>query len=150
MCLVTKKAGGILLYHVYRIVGNFGKVLISQLGKFLKIAELKIQIAKFISHQYQDLVRADSGSCKTGNQILPFQLYNSIVDLYAIHNYITQFLYVQISPFPYDLVAAELSRYPNAELVWTQEEPKNMGAWQYVQPRFSTACNHQRTIRYSQ
>ena len=53
---------------------------------------------------------------------------------------------MQISPFPYDLVATELSRYPNAELVWTQEEPKNMGAWQYVQPRFSTACNN-RTIR---
>lgn len=45
----------------------------------------------------------------------------------------------QISPFPYDLVAEEVSKYPNAEVVWRQEESKNMGAWGYVQPRFSTA-----------
>ncbi|XP_064382845.1 2-oxoglutarate dehydrogenase complex component E1-like isoform X2 [Halichondria panicea] len=38
----------------------------------------------------------------------------------------------QISPFPYDLVMSELTRYPSAELRWVQEEPKNMGAWSYV------------------
>lgn len=45
----------------------------------------------------------------------------------------------QISPFPFDLVAEEVAKYPNAEIVWRQEESKNMGAWAYVQPRFSTA-----------
>lgn len=45
----------------------------------------------------------------------------------------------QLSPFPYDLVAEEVSKYPNAELLWRQEESKNMGAWSYVQPRFATA-----------
>jgi 2-oxoglutarate dehydrogenase E1 component len=32
-------------------------------------------------------------------------------------------------PFPAEAVAAELARYPGAEVVWCQEEPKNMGAW---------------------
>ena len=27
----------------------------------------------------------------------------------------------------------------NAEVVWVQEEPKNMGAWLYVKPRLDTA-----------
>lgn len=45
----------------------------------------------------------------------------------------------QIAPFPYDLVAKEAAKYPNAELFWRQEESKNMGAWAYVQPRFATA-----------
>lgn len=45
----------------------------------------------------------------------------------------------QISPFPFDLVQAEAAKYPNAEVVWRQEESKNMGAWAYVQPRFHTA-----------
>ena len=28
----------------------------------------------------------------------------------------------------------ELSRFKNAELVWCQEEPKNMGGWTFVDP----------------
>jgi len=44
----------------------------------------------------------------------------------------------QIAPFPFDSVQQELERFPNAELMWVQEEPKNMGAWAYVQPRFYT------------
>lgn len=45
----------------------------------------------------------------------------------------------QLSPFPFDLIADEAQKYPNAEIVWRQEESKNMGAWAYVQPRFATA-----------
>ena len=31
-------------------------------------------------------------------------------------------------------LSTELSRFPNAELVWCQEEPKNMGGWTFVDP----------------
>ncbi len=41
----------------------------------------------------------------------------------------------QLAPFPYDLVMRELRRYPNAEVVWCQEEHQNMGAYLHVQPR---------------
>ena len=41
----------------------------------------------------------------------------------------------QLAPFPYDLVMRELRRYPNADIVWAQEEPMNMGAYLHVQPR---------------
>ncbi|CAE7352538.1 OGDHL, partial [Symbiodinium microadriaticum] len=44
----------------------------------------------------------------------------------------------QIAPFPYDRIIKALSYYPNADVVWCQEEPKNMGAWSYVSPRLST------------
>ncbi|KAF5395166.1 Oxoglutarate dehydrogenase like [Paragonimus heterotremus] len=43
----------------------------------------------------------------------------------------------QLTPFPYDLVKADLERYPNAMIQWVQEEHKNMGAWSYVQPRIN-------------
>lgn len=45
----------------------------------------------------------------------------------------------QLSPFPYDLVLRFKSDYPNADVVWCQEEPKNMGPWSYVRPRIETA-----------
>ncbi|KAL6652773.1 hypothetical protein ACP70R_011698 [Stipagrostis hirtigluma subsp. patula] len=45
----------------------------------------------------------------------------------------------QLCPFPYDLIQRELKRYPNAEIVWCQEEPMNMGAYSYISPRLLTA-----------
>ena len=53
----------------------------------------------------------------------------------------------QISPFPFDLVGRERLRFPEAHIVWAQEEPKNMGAWSYVQPRFATASHSLRDIK---
>jgi 2-oxoglutarate dehydrogenase E1 component len=42
----------------------------------------------------------------------------------------------QLAPFPEEVVAEELSRYPKtARIVWCQEEPRNMGAWSFVAPR---------------
>ena len=38
----------------------------------------------------------------------------------------------QLYPFPDSALEAELSRFPNAEVVWCQEEPENNGAWFFV------------------
>jgi len=38
----------------------------------------------------------------------------------------------QLYPFPSEELKIELAKYKNAEIVWCQEEPKNMGAWQFV------------------
>ncbi|MCF6302412.1 MAG: 2-oxoglutarate dehydrogenase E1 component, partial [Devosiaceae bacterium] len=40
----------------------------------------------------------------------------------------------QLYPFPAKALHAELSRFPNAQIFWCQEEPKNMGAWAFIQP----------------
>jgi 2-oxoglutarate dehydrogenase E1 component len=45
----------------------------------------------------------------------------------------------QLAPFPFDVVAKTVAKYPAAEVVWAQEEPKNMGPWYYVQERIVTA-----------
>jgi len=40
----------------------------------------------------------------------------------------------QLYPFPLKALVQELSRFKNAEVVWCQEEPKNMGSWSHVDP----------------
>lgn len=49
---------------------------------------------------------------------------------------------LQISPFPYDLIRDEIAKYPNASISWVQEEHKNMGAFQYVEPRLRHLLNN--------
>ena len=39
----------------------------------------------------------------------------------------------QLFPYPDDALEEELSRFKNAEFVWLQEEPRNMGSWQYIE-----------------
>ncbi len=40
----------------------------------------------------------------------------------------------QLYPFPHKALRTELARFPHAEVIWCQEEPKNMGAWTAVAP----------------
>ncbi len=40
----------------------------------------------------------------------------------------------QFYPWPHKSVSQVLARFPNAELVWCQEEPKNMGGWTFIDP----------------
>ncbi|MEZ5982708.1 MAG: hypothetical protein R3C54_10430 [Parvularculaceae bacterium] len=40
----------------------------------------------------------------------------------------------QFYPFPAQSLMAELQRFKKADMVWCQEEPKNMGAWFFMEP----------------
>ena len=40
----------------------------------------------------------------------------------------------QFYPFPAQSMMRELERFKNAEMVWCQEEPRNQGAWSFVEP----------------
>ena len=39
----------------------------------------------------------------------------------------------QLYPFPTKALLLELSRFKTAEVVWCQEEPRNMGAWNFAE-----------------
>ena len=41
----------------------------------------------------------------------------------------------QLYPFSFNTLSKVLQRYRNAEIVWCQEEPQNMGAWNFVDRR---------------
>ncbi len=48
----------------------------------------------------------------------------------------------QLYPFPARTLIQELSRFPNAEIVWCQEEPKNMGAWSFIEANIEWVLDH--------
>mmetsp|Transcript_17505 Transcript_17505/g.25038 ORF Transcript_17505/g.25038 Transcript_17505/m.25038 type:complete len:850 (+) Transcript_17505:423-2972(+) len=45
----------------------------------------------------------------------------------------------QVAPFAFDRIAENAKIYTNAEVIWAQQEPKNMGPYSYVLPRIMTA-----------
>ena len=47
----------------------------------------------------------------------------------------------QLFPFPSDHVSRIIDEYKNAEVVWVQEEHKNAGAWNFVEPRLNTVSD---------
>jgi 2-oxoglutarate decarboxylase len=54
----------------------------------------------------------------------------------------------QLYPWPYEGVAALLEKYSNAdEIVWLQEEPENMGAWNHIKGRLYEAHEDTHQIR---
>jgi len=51
--------------------------------------------------------------------------------------------------FPEPELRATLAGYPNAtEVVWCQEEPRNMGAWGFVAPRLRALLPNDKSLRY--
>ena len=56
----------------------------------------------------------------------------------------------ELYPWPQEAIGAMLNRYPNLkEVVWTQEEPRNMGAWSFAEPRLRMATGNVLSLRYS-
>lgn len=46
-----------------------------------------------------------------------------------------------LCPFPVQELQEELGKYKNATtFIWSQEEHRNMGAWNFIQPRFQNMC----------
>ncbi|HKO58871.1 MAG TPA: hypothetical protein VJ276_23595, partial [Thermoanaerobaculia bacterium] len=55
----------------------------------------------------------------------------------------------QFYPFPQPMLAAELVKYPNAtEIVWAQDEPRNMGGWPFLSERLPSILEPGKTLRY--
>jgi 2-oxoglutarate dehydrogenase E1 component len=48
----------------------------------------------------------------------------------------------QYYPFPARALMTELGRFPNSDVVWAQEEPKNMGAWSFMEPNLEWVLQH--------
>ena len=55
----------------------------------------------------------------------------------------------QLYPLPFKRIQDALEKYSNVEeFIWAQEEPKNMGAWSYIEPRLNALIPNGLSVSY--
>jgi 2-oxoglutarate dehydrogenase E1 component len=55
----------------------------------------------------------------------------------------------QLYPLPFQRIQEALKKYPNVkEFIWAQEEPKNMGAWSFIEPRLNAIVPNGHSVSY--
>ncbi|HYD29616.1 MAG TPA: 2-oxoglutarate dehydrogenase E1 component [Azospirillaceae bacterium] len=62
-------------------------------------------------------------------------------DSRGIQDEVTILRVEQLYPWPADALAKELAMFPNADVVWCQEEPANMGYWFFVDRRLESVMS---------
>ena len=137
------------LFHLLRrqMLTNFRKPLILFTPKSLLrhpkvISDIdELSSSKFISvisDPEIDPIKADSLVFCTG------KFYFDLID-YREKNNIKNVAIVRIEqlfPLPVKLIISEIKKFSNAEdIVWAQEEPRNMGAWNHIQTYHPVAKN---------
>ncbi|HUS61311.1 MAG TPA: multifunctional oxoglutarate decarboxylase/oxoglutarate dehydrogenase thiamine pyrophosphate-binding subunit/dihydrolipoyllysine-residue succinyltransferase subunit [Acidimicrobiales bacterium] len=130
-------------FHMLRRQARWGvrKPLIVALPKaLLRAAHARSAVSELVNGSFREVL--DDPSVADTNAVRRVVLCSGKVayDMIAGRDEATSPVAVvrveQLYPWPDDLLSAVLGRYPNlGDVVWLQEEPENMGAWTFVQPR---------------
>jgi len=132
-------------FHILRrqMHRNFRKPLIimtpkSLLRHKLAVSPLKMMLEPETFHRvlHDDILPKDSKAVQRV-VLCTGKVYYDLLEAQQASNQqnVTFLRLEQLYPFPADVLAIELAQYPNAEIVWCQEEPQNMGAWTFVDRR---------------
>ena len=69
-------------------------------------------------------------------------------EIYGQHPEVAIARVEQLAPFPLEDVRSLIGRYPALdEVLWVQEEPQNMGAWEYARPFLEKALDGRKPLR---
>jgi 2-oxoglutarate dehydrogenase E1 component len=132
LVLMTPKS---LLRHK-RVVSS-----LAQLGRGTTFHRLLWDDAQFLPNQAIKLVSDDKISrvvlCsgKVYYDLYEEREKRGVNDIYLLRM-------EQLYPFPARALIQELTRFKDAEMIWCQEEPRNMGAWSFIEPNLSWVLEH--------
>jgi 2-oxoglutarate dehydrogenase E1 component len=158
ICNITTPAN---FFHALRrqVYMDFRKPLVVMTPKsLLRLESARSSITEMTEGTMFQRVLPEKGTCTEQPDnvkkliLCTGKVYYDIVkerDARGLTNDIAVTRLEQISPFPFDSVREEIAKYPNAEIQWLQEEHKNHGYWQHVQPRIETACLDDRRPSYA-
>ena len=68
-----------------------------------------------------------------------FELQEHINELQLNNVYIIRL--EQLYPFPYEALKQGIKKFSHCEMTWCQEEPKNMGAWEFIEKRLKSVIH---------
>jgi 2-oxoglutarate dehydrogenase E1 component len=135
------------LFHLLRrqMKGNFRKPLIVFTPKsLLRHPKAVSSVAEFTSGKFQEVI--DDATAKTDKiKSVVFCTGKFYYDLLAVkeeHNRddVALVRVEQLFPLPSDQMKKIIEKYKKADdIVWAQEEPRNMGAWSHMMMHFSEA-----------
>ena len=128
------------LFHLLRrqMKGNFRKPLIVFTPKSLLRHPMAVSSVEDLTEGFFQRVIPDTEIDKKQVKKLVFcsgKFYFDLVDARAEKNIrdVSIVRIEQLFPLPYEEIQSEINRYENLdEIVWAQEEPRNMGAWSYL------------------
>ena len=121
----------------------------------LRLAEAKSPKEEFIGSKFHEML--DDNFVTNKNQVQRIILTSGKVyyDLvkYRKENKIGNAAIVRVEqyyPFKYDLLTKILSGYKNSDkIIWVQEEPKNMGAWNFISQRIFEVLSSGKKLYYA-
>jgi 2-oxoglutarate dehydrogenase E1 component len=145
-------------YHLLRLqaqnLKSYPRPLIIMSPKaLLRNAQSSSQLDDLVYGSFQPVID-DQKACQKAGEVRRVVLCTGkiAIDLLAHNNHDQNegiaFVRVEmLYPFPGEEIKKVLSQYPRAhEVVWVQEEPKNMGAWSYIYPRLSEIVGSNVTV----
>jgi 2-oxoglutarate dehydrogenase E1 component len=141
-------------YHVLRRQASQGKrrpLVLMQPKSLLRLPDAASRLSDLVDGTFQK-VMDDPVMAEKREQVkrLVFCTGKIYYDLAAKRSdHIALVRVEQLYPWPDKEVAAIVDLYPSVEeVVWAQEEPKNMGGWTYVAPRLRVSTGTSLIVRY--
>ncbi len=147
------------LFHLLRrqVLRAFRKPLIVMSPKsLLRHPKVQSTIAEFTGGEFVEVM--DDADVKDASKVKRLVLCSGKIyyDLVAAREeagpkaaHVPVVRFEQLYPFPDTALSTILARYPAVkELVWTQEEPQNMGAWYFIRHRIEELSGGKQRISY--
>jgi 2-oxoglutarate dehydrogenase E1 component len=143
----------LLRSQMSRMSGRIHKPLIVMTPKsLLRAASAKSSAADFTDGGFQILLNDPNPpanpkrfllcSGKVSYDLLDYRQQNNLDDTLIVR-------LEQMYPFPFEGLRELLQRYPGAmDFRWVQEEPRNMGAWNFVQTRLKYVLTPSHRLTY--
>ncbi len=142
-------------FHVLRLQARLTPrrpMVLMQPKSLLRLADASSVLADLAHGGFQAVIDDPSGASKRGTvRRIVFCTGKVYYDLVAktVPAEAAVVRVEELYPWPHGDVSRVLDLYPQAtEIVWAQEEPKNMGAWTYVAPRLRGSVGNALAIRY--